>query len=246
MLCMTSLLWNSTLTLLKHTWVVSILTGSLKYHAGLLLYSQLSCGHVPKRISWRNFMKHSFVLVKHFNVINSFRWCATYNYRAIHTIAYPLRRHSGPEAVVRTLRWLWSAFLQTVLPCHLPLPNHDECNVQFQNLTTRHRRLIPHYTSCPYYFILNLIISSWAINSISPQQIRSLQTIKGINCGHCCCDISINCSRYPTGTDDLTFSSSSWQALEYFFHYKRLSSPCQSNNEYMMSSINYLQHFPLI
>lgn len=42
------------------------------------------------------------------------------------------------------------------------------CN--FQNSSTRHRRLVPVYASCPSYFIPNLITSSCAINNISPRQ----------------------------------------------------------------------------
>ena len=85
------------------------------------------------------------------------------------------------------------------------------CN--FQISSTRHQSLVPDCASCPSYFILNLITSSCAINNISPRQIGGLQTIKRMDCGHCCGDISINCSCNPTGTEW-------WPHILFLFLYK--------------------------
>lgn len=112
MLCMTSLLWNSTITLLKHTWVALVIEGSLRYCARLLLYSQLSCKHVPKRISWRNLIKLSSVVVRRFKVINSYRWGTTYNHKSNSYIGLPWSNTFGTRGSWRNS--------PTIMICFLP------------------------------------------------------------------------------------------------------------------------------
>ena len=178
MLRMTSLLWNSTLTLLKYTWVASVIKRSLRYRTRLLLYSQLSCEHLPKRISWRNLMKLSSVVVRRFKVINSYRWGTTYNHKGDswdwptlveHINRRQLKKLSNDYDLLSTKRFCHVTFL-----CQIVM--NIICN--FQNSSTWHRRLVPEYASCPSYFISNLITSSCAITNISPRQIRGLQTMK--------------------------------------------------------------------
>lgn len=147
-------------------------------------------------------MKLSSVVVRRFKVINSYRWGTTYNPlgQFIHwpTLVEHIRDQrqlkelSNDYDLLSAKRFCYVTFL-----CQIMM--NVICN--FQNSSTRHRRLVPDYASCPSYFIPNLITSSCAIYNISPRQIRGLQTIKRMDCGHCCGDISINCSCNPTGTE---------------------------------------------